>query len=161
MFKRHPLYLCMLASASALFVMLRALPSTLPSIVFDLNSLGSTCSFLLFFILSFQVATRTLLLIPLLIASLALYLCMLTSVHAFELPCLNFQRLQPGFTSKIGEVSFRAMLFLGDAPLGRCFSLGEAPLGRRLSALPQRGNDSSGQPVDFSSLGPLRGPTTR
>jgi len=40
----------------------------------------------------------------------------------------------------------------------RCFSLGEAPLGRRLSwAMPQRGNDSSGQLVDFSSSGPLTG----
>ena len=109
----------MLTSASAFFVILRALPSAPTSIVFDLNSLGSTCSSLLFSILSFQVAMHTLLLIPLLIASLELYLCMLTSVHTFELPRLNLQRLQSGFTSKIGDVSFWAMLLLGDAPLGR------------------------------------------
>jgi len=147
----------MLASASALFVMLRVLPPALPSIVFDLNVLGNTCSFLLFSILSFQVATRTLLPILLLIASLALYLYMLTSVHTFELPCLNLQRLQPGCTGRIGEVSFRAMLLFRRGPSWATPLIGDA----FLRAMPQRGNDSSGQPVDFSSLGPLRGPTMR
>jgi len=129
----------MLASASAFFVMLRALPSALASIVFDLNSLGSTCSFLLFSILSFQVATRTLLPIPLLIASLALYLYMLTSVHTFELPFLNLQRLQPGCTSKIGEVSFRAMLLFRRGPSWATPIFGDTFLGRCLSEAMTRG----------------------
>jgi len=64
------IFACLRLLPPFFFVMLCVLPSTLPSIVFDLNSLGSTRSSLLFSILSFQVAMHTLLLIPLLIASL-------------------------------------------------------------------------------------------
>jgi len=47
MLKCYPLYLCTLVSASAFFAISRALPSILPFIVFDFNSLGSTWSPLL------------------------------------------------------------------------------------------------------------------
>ena len=76
----------------------------------------------------------------------------------FSFPCYCSELSRPdvslGRRLCLAMSYFRRRPSLGDACLGRCL------LGRCLSwATPHLGDASGGQPVDFPSWGPLRGPT--